>query len=151
MSDQLGRPSALPKDGAMSNEVIPPNRPVSEHLHSRVYMAIVGLALWFALSVWGFAGDGYTDYLLAVVSGFVFIAVALPNVLWRLWRKDQGPDTGRKNKESFRDWASDEFDTWQHRIKGAHAAVEILLPIAAVAFGMTAFGIVLHFTAHAPV
>ena len=43
--------------------------------------------------------------------------------------------------------ASGEFDTWQGRRKAAGAAVEILLPIAAVAFGITAFGIVLHFTA----
>ena len=130
----------------MSREVIRRNRRVSDHLHPFVYMAIVGLALWLVLSVWGFAGGGYTDFLLAVVSGFVFIAVALPYTLWRVWRKNQGPDAARENRESFRDWASGEFDTWQGRLKGANAAVEILLPIAAVAFGMTAFGIVWHFT-----
>ena len=41
-------------------------------------------------------------------------------------------------------WLSGEFETWQGRLKGTDAAVEILLPIAAVAFGMTIFGILLH-------
>jgi hypothetical protein len=33
-------------------------------------------------------------------------------------------------------------------VTGRNAAVEIILPIAAVAFGMSLFGIILHFTAH---
>jgi hypothetical protein len=40
-------------------------------------MVLIGLALWFALAVWGFAGPGDTDYLLVIVSGFVCIVVAL--------------------------------------------------------------------------
>jgi hypothetical protein len=55
---------------------------VLDHVHPRVYMALVGLALWFVLSVWGFAGDGYADYLLAIVSGFILIVVALVSTLW---------------------------------------------------------------------
>jgi hypothetical protein len=39
-----------------------------------------------------------------------------------------------------------DFDTWQDRVRGRNAAVEVLLPMAAIAIGMTAFGIVLHFT-----
>jgi hypothetical protein len=122
--------------------------PVSDRLHPLVYMAIVGLALWFVLSVWGFATDGYTDYLLAVVSCFIFIAVALPYALWRVWRKAQSDGVDRT---PFHEWASGEFDTWQDRVTGANAAIQILLPLAAVAFGMTAFGIVLYFTAHSAV
>lgn len=137
----------------MSTDFHRRERPVSDRLHPLVYMAIVGLALWFVLSVWGFATDGYTDYLLAVVSGFILIAVALPYVLWRVWRKAQGPDAARgpARQEEFQAWASGEFDTWQDRITGANAAVQVLLPLAAVAFGMTAFGIVLYFTAHSAV
>jgi len=109
---------------------------------------MAGLALWLVLSVWSFAGSGYTDFLLAVVSGFVFIAVAVPYVLWRVGRKDPGRAA---EGESFRDWAAGEFDTWQGRLRGANAAIEILLPIAAVAFGMTAFGLVYLFTLHGAV
>jgi hypothetical protein len=126
------------------------DRLVCDRLHPLVYMAIVGLALWFILSVWGFATDGYTDYLLAVVSGFIFIAVALPYALWRVWRRAQS-DAVRRDRTPFHEWASGEFDTWQDRVTGANAAVQILLPLAAVAFGMTAFGIVLYFTAHSAV
>ncbi len=130
----------------MSRHVARHDPPVSDHLHPWVYLAIVGLALWFVLSAWGFAVDGYADYLLGVVSGFIFIAVALPYALWRVWRRSQG--AALRDGGSFRDWASGELATWQDRVKGTNAALEILLPIAAVAFGMTALGIVLHLTAH---
>jgi hypothetical protein len=135
----------------MSNDVDPDDRPVSSDLHPLVYMLIAALALWFVVSVWSFAGAGDTDYLLVVVSGFIFVAVALPFVLWRVGRRAQDLDDDAKRQPSFRDWASTEFDTWQDRLPGANASIEILLPIAAIAFGMTAFGIVLHFTAHGAV
>ena len=44
-----------------------------------------------------------------------------------------------KQHTSFRDLASGNFRTWQGDLKASSAAVQILLPIAAVAFGMTAF------------
>jgi hypothetical protein len=75
----------------MSSDFHRRERPVSDRLHPLVFMAIVGLALWFVVSAWGFATDGYTDYLLAVVSGFILIAVALSYVLWRVWRKPKVP------------------------------------------------------------
>ena len=130
----------------MINDTERHDRPASNHLHPAVYVAIVGLALWLMLAVWAFAWDGYTDYLLAVVSAFVFMAVVLPLTLWRVGRKHQGADAAPT--ESFRDWAAREFNTGQDQLKGANAAVEILLPIAALAFGMTAFGIVLYLTSH---
>jgi hypothetical protein len=118
-------------------------------VHPLVYAGVVGLAVWFALAAWGFADDGYTDYLLVVVSGFVTIAVTLPLILSRIGRKeDQPADAGANGSDSFRAWAAGDLVTWQDRLKGANAAIEILLPLAAVAFGMTAFGIVLHFAAH---
>lgn len=132
----------------MTREVSRHNRPVSDHLHPLIYTAVVGLLLWFVVSAWAFFGDGeYMGILLAVVSGFFFMAVAIPYALWLIWRKYQGSDVARGEGISLRDWASGEFDTWQGRRKAAGAAVEILLPIAAVAFGITAFGIILHFTA----
>src|ERR1700752_3166239 len=56
-------------------------RPATSGLHPRVYALLIGLAGWFALSVWSFAGAGVTDYLLFVVSGFIFIVVALLTIL----------------------------------------------------------------------
>jgi hypothetical protein len=118
-------------------------RPVTNQLHPRVYLMIIGLTLWLVLSVWIFAGTGMADYLLFIVSGFIFIAVALPVILSRVARSDTAEKSDTR-LQSFRDWAASDFDTWQGRLSGTQAATQILLPIAAVAFGMTAFGIVLH-------
>jgi hypothetical protein len=78
-------------------------RPVTSGLHPLVYTLLIVLAAWFALAVWSFAGGGVVDYLLFIVSGFVYIAL------------------------------------------------QILLPIAAAAVGMTAIGIVFHIAEQAHV
>jgi hypothetical protein len=116
-------------------------RPVSSQLHPWVYAAISGLALCYVLSVWfGFAGDGDTDYLLTVASFFILGSLALPLVAWRVWRENSGAKRTAAD-EGFRQWALGEFEIGQGHMRGATAAVEILLPIAAVAFGMLAFAI----------
>jgi hypothetical protein len=119
---------------------------VTRRLHPRVYAILIGLALWLMLSVWLFAGGGIVDYLLVIVCGFIFIAVALPFILSRVARSDDSDDDGL---QSFRDWSAAQFDTWQGRLSGAQAATQIALPIAAVAIGMTVFGIALHVAEHA--
>jgi hypothetical protein len=141
-SDQPGRAFALSKENAMDRTADGRNRAISKHLHPFAYEAIIGLALWYVLSVWlGFAGGSYTDYLLTVVSFFVFGALALPLITWRVWRHSRRPAAVRENAESFNDWALGEVDIGDSRVSGTTALVEILLPIAAVAFGMTAFAI----------
>ena len=114
---------------------------VTSVLHSRVYLLLVGFALWFALAVWGFAGGGLSNYLLVIVSGFIFIVVALQLILSRVGRTERAAQN-EDNQPSLRDWAAEDFDTWQGRLSGGQAALQILLPIAAAALGMTAFGIV---------
>jgi hypothetical protein len=134
-------------------------RPVVKGLHPRVYKLAIALAAWLVLSVWIFAAGGVTDYLLTIVSGFIGIAVGLPLILSRVGHNDGAADPHSKSaveqsnsdiarQMSFRDWADSDFDTWQGRLSGRQAAVQILLPIAAVAFGMTAFGIALHVAEH---
>lgn len=111
------------------------NRPVSGYLHPVIYQALIGLALWFLVAIWlGFGGDGYTDYLLVVVTGLFAISILLPAALWRIWRAHHNRDS---RAQSFRTWAASEFSIWQDHTTGFTAAIEILLPIAAVAFGMT--------------
>ena len=39
---------------------------------------------------------------------------------------------------SFRDWRSGDFAVWGSRVHGTDAAIDMLLPLAAVAFGLTA-------------
>ena len=122
------------------------NRPVSIHLHPIVYWALVGLAVWFAASAWAFfSAAEYMGLLLAVVTGFFFMAIAIPFAILLVWRKNQDPDIKRRESISLRDWASGEFETWQGRRKATDAAVEIIMPIAAAAFGLMALGIVFYF------
>lgn len=124
------------------------NRPASDQLHPLVYAAIVGLVLWIVVSAWAFFDDGEgMGLLLEVVSVFLFIAVVVPCTLGLIWRKYQDADATRGERTSLRDWTSGEFDTWQGRRKAVGAAVEVLLPFAAIAFGITALGIVLHIAA----
>jgi hypothetical protein len=114
----------------------------SKQLHPWVYTSIAGLALCYVLAAWfGFAGSGYADYLLTIVSFFVLGAMALPFVAWQVWQAGHD-SSGWRSKQSFRQWARGEFDIGQGHVSGAAATVEILLPIAAVAFGMLAFAIV---------
>lgn len=121
----------------------------SDRLHPHVYTALAGTAVWFALAAWSFASDGYSEYLMVIVSAFAIVAVTIPYVLWRTGRRHgRGPDAGPDDR-SFSDWASGEFATWQDRTKGANAAIEVLLPMTAIAIGMTAIGIVFMLTAHA--
>ena len=100
----------------------PSGPPVSSRLHPAVSKAIVALAIWLALSIWwGFGGDGYADYLLTVVSGFLFIAMLLTFALWRIWWRHPGTHgsaTARGDREPLQAWLSGEFETWQGRLEG---------------------------------
>ena len=122
-------------------------RPVTSVLHSRVYLLLVGFALWFALAVWGFAGGGLSNYLLVIVSSFIFVVVALQLILSRVGRTKSAARND-DNQPSLRDWAAGDFDTCQGQLSGAQAALQILLPIAVAALGMTAFGIVFLIAEH---
>ena len=95
--------------------------------------------------MWSFAGSGVTDYLLVIVSGFIFVVVALQLILSRVGDTNEAAEDGRL---SLRTWVTWDFDTWQDRLSGAQAALQILLPIAVAALGMTAFGIAFHIAEH---
>lgn len=123
-----------------------PQRPVTNWLHPRVYTLLIALSAWFAIAVWSFAGSGIVDYLLVIVSGFIFVAVALTLILSRVGHANEAAQ--RNDKEpSLRDWAAWDYDTWAGRLSGAQAAIRILLPLAAAAVGMTVIGIVFRFAA----
>ena len=130
----------------MATNLVPVRQPVSDGLHPMVYAGILMLVLWFVFSIWAFGDSGYAEFLLAVVSGFFLMAAAIPFAIWRMWRKHSGAPADEG--EPLRDWALHEFDIEPGRMKGKEAAVEALLPIAAVAFGMTAFAIVLVLIVH---
>ena len=116
---------------------------VSDGLHPAVYRVMAGLAVWFVVSVWAlFDQSAYTGWILTVVSGFVLISLGLPIILACVRREE--PDHATRDPQPLRRWAGGVFEVWQGRLGGTEAMLQVLLPIAAVAFGMTAFGIALH-------
>jgi hypothetical protein len=123
--------------------------------HPGLYAAVVVLGAMFVLAAWGFAGGGPTDALLVVVSGFIFGSATLVTLLWLTRRRHPRDDLGdpmgktEHHLESFRDWVCRDVDTSTGRLRGSIASIELLLPIAAVAVGMVAFAVVVHFTGHA--
>ena len=129
----------------MGRELVSVQPPASDQLHPSIYAIIVGLVLLFVVSALAFADSGYVDYLIAVVAGFFIIAMSIPYFIWLSWRRHSGV---RRGQETLRDWSAGECDTWQCRLSGREAAIQTLLPIAAVAFGMAAIGIVLLLVSH---
>lgn len=126
-----------------------PPGPVADELHPVVYAALIALTAWFVLSVWTLFGTkAYTSVTDAVVTVFFTVAVAIPVLIWLTWRNNCNVNSTKDVHPSFRHWRSGEFQTWTGGLKASQAAIEILLPIAAVAFGITAFGIVFYLTAN---
>jgi type VI protein secretion system component VasK len=140
------------------------NPPATSALHSWVYLALIGLALWMVLWVWSFVGNGETDYILFIVTGFIVTVVALQVVLMRVRRADKTSDSTAQNGTaqdsttqdspakgvaSFREWARGVFEAERSRMRAGEAALLILLPIAAAAIGMMAFGIEYMIVEHA--
>lgn len=120
--------------------------PPSDHLHPSVYIAIASLVLLFVVSAFvSFAGRE-ADYLLAVVTGFFVIVMAIPYLLWRVWRRHG--DTKRRRKSGCRTGLRAILRPGKAGSPVAKPQSRVLLPIAAVAFGMTAIGIVLLLVAH---
>jgi hypothetical protein len=106
---------------------------------------MVGLTIWLVFSVWALFSRGtYEGLTLSVITLFFFVLVGIPLILWLTWRHNTEPDTRRT--EPFAEWASNAFETWTGRVSGREASMQILLPIAAVAIGMTIFGLVFMFT-----
>jgi hypothetical protein len=111
------------------------------NLHPFVFAAVVGFGFWMVAAAWFFVdGRGYSDAALAVVTAFLIFAAALPTTLWLIGRP-------KRERRSFDSWANNEVDVWTGRLKGREAAIMAGLPVAAVAVGMTALAIVVHFTA----
>lgn len=112
--------------------------------HPMVYKIVAGLAIWFVLSAWIFAGGGGTDLVLTVVSLFVLVSLGIPALLALTLRR-RGHDEHAELRGPFGDWAAREVHILTGPVKGIFATVETMIPIAAVAVGMTLFGVVVHF------
>jgi len=129
------------------------SRPTNDELHPLVYRSLIGLTIWLVLSVWLLFNRGPQVGLnLAIITLFFVVLLGIPIMLWLAWRHSADADETRSHAEpSFRDWAKHEFVIWQGALSGKEAMMQILLPIAAVAFGMTIFGLVFYFDVPHPV
>lgn len=117
---------------------------VSEDLHPWIHRAAAGLLIWFVMAAWLlFSGSGYIELALTMISVLVLMALVIPLALWRA---NVTSRTTEPKSETLDTWLRGRFATWTGYENGSTAAIEILLPLAAVAFGITALGIVLELT-----
>jgi hypothetical protein len=122
------------------------NRPVNDELHPLVYKTMIGLTIWLVFSIWVFFGSGaYVGLILAMITLFFVVIVGIPTLIWLTWRRNVPADERRGISETLHDWASQDFTTWTGGLSGREAAMQILLPLAAVSIGMTVFGLVFYF------
>lgn len=63
-----------------------PDNRSTDRLPVLIYAVLAGFVLWMVLAAWGFAGPGYADVTLTVVTGFILVAMAIPFILWRVAR-----------------------------------------------------------------
>lgn len=113
-----------------------------DELHPLVYRAMVGLTIWLVLSVWMLFSRGeYEGVTLTVITLFFIVLVGIPVLLWLTWRRNVDPNERHSCVAPFTEWTSHSFESWTGSVSGREAAIQILLPIAAVAFGMTIFGL----------
>ena len=125
---------------------VPRATPLHGDLHPLVYKALVGLTIWLVLSVWLLFDRGhYVGLNLIVITAFFLVLVGIPIALWLSWRREVSEAEQGEPVERFRDWTAQQFSTWTGGISGREAAMQILLPIAAVSLGMTIFGLVFAF------
>ena len=122
------------------------NQAPKEKLHPIIYRLIIGLAAWLVLSIWLLFDRGsYVVLILAVITTFFFIAVGVPLIIAFTWWHNSGAREQSEHAIRFREWLACEFTTRTGALSAKAAAIQILLPIAAVSIGMTVFGLVLHF------
>jgi hypothetical protein len=132
-------------EDAMATHQIHHHPPVHDGLHPLVYRSIIALTAWLVLSIWIFFDRGaYVGLTLAMITVFFVIAVGIPILIWKTWQHNAPAEDTLEPAESFAAWASQSFATWTGRLSGREAAMQILLPIAAVSIGMFVFGLVFY-------
>jgi Na+/glutamate symporter len=127
----------------MATHLIPVRHSSTDELHPKIYAAAIGLTIWFVLSVWVLFSRGtYVGLSDSVITLFFAVLVGVPVMLWLSWRHNTDPQDQNGEAAPFRQWAANSFETSTGGISGREASIQILLPIAAVAIGITIFGLV---------
>jgi len=121
----------------------------SADFHPFIYKIAISLVALFVVAAWAtFARRGDASENLVMVTFLLFIAVMIPLLLWLTWKHQQSPQATLRGPVRFRDWARSSIEVGQGRVKGADAAINALLPIAAVAIGMVLLGIAFDIVRH---
>lgn len=127
----------------MANTVIPNDRTLRRRLHPVVYDIAIGLIALFTVSAWlAFDRQAETALPLSLVTLFFVVAISVPAIISGVWRRRADIPTADRRAVTFHDWMSGEFPVWGSHIRTSEAMVDMLLPLAAVSFGMVAIGIV---------
>ena len=118
-----------------------PGRNGQAHFHPAVYRSMAGFAALMLLASIAFFADGGPEaYLYAVIAGFVLGSLGLPYLVRRMRRRDPRPwrvtAPPAVTGESLSGFARRDFAAGRSRISGREAAIQALLPIAAVGIGM---------------
>jgi hypothetical protein len=119
------------------------NTLISREFPREIYWIIVGLGIWLAVSIWGFCGSGFTALVMAIVSLLIAVIVGLASLVALATRRRR-PQDSEPPDGSFQRWLGDGFEAHTGRLSGAAAATQVILPLAAVSFGMTLFAVVHH-------
>ncbi|MGY3610057.1 MULTISPECIES: hypothetical protein [unclassified Bradyrhizobium] len=100
---------------------------------------------FFVLAAWIlFDRQNDTELPLAIVNLFLLVAVMLPYLLWRTWRNHQRLPPSLTTNSGFRKWTNESAPGLAEPLKGSDAAIDMLLSLASVAFGLLALGIVFN-------
>lgn len=127
----------------MANNLIPRGRILRPRLHPVVYDIAIGLIALFTVAAWlAFDHGVRTELPLSMITLFFVIAIGIPAIIAGVWRRKAELSAADRKTVTFREWMSGEFPVWGSHIKTSEAMVDMLLPLAAVSFGMVAIGIV---------
>ncbi len=89
-----------------------------------------------------FDHGGQTSLSLAFMTVLFIVAVVLTWTLSLVWKKSRTPYERHAQEPSLNVWRHGDFVVWGAKLRGTHAAIDVLLPLMAVSFGLTAIGIV---------
>lgn len=125
------------------------------HFHPAIYRAMAGFAGLTALASLVFFADGGPEaYVYVIVAGFILGSLGLPYLIRRARRRDARPWRGSvppaETGESLSRFASSDFAAGPTRISGREAAIQALLPVAAVGIGMALLAAALMVVTAAP-
>jgi hypothetical protein len=127
------------------NDLVPvPRDTVSRRFHFGVFKVLGALGLWFVAMAWSFCGGGRGGLILGIVTYVFGLSLLIPAALAWMRQARRTAEPGEEEGLSFAAWLRREVETATGRVRGLTAAIELAVPIAAVAVGMTALTIVLH-------